>query len=163
MKGDTVDEADETFTVNLSAPLSFGLAAGAESYPQYAAIDTGSKTTTITDDDTTIRINDSTVQEGDSGNSAMPFIVTLDNPSTLTTTVHVQTQVGSGTATAGTDYIYLSTDLTFTPGQVAKTVNVFVKGDHTVEPNENFSVKLSAATNANIGDGTGNGVIVNDD
>lgn len=38
-----------------------------------------------------------------------------------------------------------------------------MNGDTTVEPDETFSVVLSNAVNATIGDGTGVGTIGNDD
>ena len=40
---------------------------------------------------------------------------------------------------------------------------VAVKGDTVREPNEAFTVKLSAPTNSGIADATGTGTIVNDD
>ena len=42
-------------------------------------------------------------------------------------------------------------------------VTVTVNGDTTVEPNENFTVDLSAAVNATISDNSGTGTITNDD
>ncbi len=95
---DSTDESNETFSLSLSSPNSVGLDTGAQSFPQYAAIDTGSKTTTIVDDDSTLRVNDVTQPEGNSGTSPMIFNVTLDNPSPLTVTVHYQTVNGSAVA-----------------------------------------------------------------
>ena len=67
-------------------------------------------------------------------------------------------------ATAGNDYSSKSGPLTFTSGQTSKTVNIVVRGDTTVEPNERFSVKLS---NCSLGcvivDNKGVGTIQNDD
>jgi len=42
-------------------------------------------------------------------------------------------------------------------------VNVAVRGDLTIEPNETFFVNLSAPVNAAIADGQGIGTITNDD
>ena len=85
----------------------------------------------ILDDDSTLRIDDSSVTEGNTGTTPMPFNVTLDNSSAVTVTVHVQTSNGS--AMAPGDYTAVSQNLTFAPGQTSKTVNVQVKGDATNE------------------------------
>ena len=53
--------------------------------------------------------------------------------------------------------------MTFAPGEVSKTIDVTVQGDTVVEPDEGFSVDLSNAVNATILDGTGAGLIINDD
>jgi hypothetical protein len=60
----------------------------------------------------------------------------------------------------------MSGALVFSPGQVSKTVSVFVNGDTTKEPTETFTVQLSNPSNAGIAgiaDGTGLGTVVNDD
>ena len=76
-------------------------------------------------------------------------------------------QQAAGTATAGTDYVARSGTLTFTDGQTTKTVNIAVKGDTTVEPNEKFNVRLSGCITSSIGchivDDKGVGTIKNDD
>jgi hypothetical protein len=78
--------------------------------------------------------------------------------------VTVKYATGGGTAAAGTDYTAIApTTLTFSPGQVAKTVTVQVKGDTVKEANETFFVNLSDATNAAIQDPRGVGTITNDD
>ncbi len=53
--------------------------------------------------------------------------------------------------------------LTFNPGQTSQSVSVAIKGDLTVEPDENFVLHLSAPTNSAIGDANGVGTIQNDD
>jgi len=69
-----------------------------------------------------------------------------------------------GTATtADNDYTAASGTLTFAPGQTSQTVAVNVNGDTKFEPNETFTVMLSAPTNATIVAGTGTGTIQNDD
>lgn len=69
----------------------------------------------------------------------------------------------NGTATAGSDYTAKSGTLTFSPGQISKTISVAVAGDTTPEVNETFHVKLSGAANTTILDGSGKGTITNDD
>ncbi len=158
---DSVDETNETYSLNLSSPNSIGLAPGLQSFPQYAAIDTGSKTTTIVDDDSTLRINDQSQLEGNSGTTPMTFTVTLDNASPLTVTVHYQTVNGS--ATSPSDFVATSGTVTFAPGVTSQPITVLIKGDTRPESNENFIVKLSSPTNAAIADAQGVGTILNDD
>jgi hypothetical protein len=56
-----------------------------------------------------------------------------------------------------------STLVTFRPGQTSEVVNVQVKGEAVVAPNETFPVTLSTPAGATIADGSGAGTIVNDD
>ncbi len=158
---DSIDETNETYSLNLSNPNSVGLDAGAQSFPQYAAIDTGSKTTTIIDDDSTMRINDVSQNEGNSGTTPMVFTVTLDNPSPLTVTAHFATVNGS--ATSPSDFVATSGTVTFAPGVTTQHITVQIKGDTSHETDENFIVRLSSPTNAAFGDSQGVGTIVNDD
>jgi DNA-binding beta-propeller fold protein YncE len=109
----------------------------------------------------TISIGDATVTEGDSGTTAASFAVTLSHASSSTVTVDWTTS--DGTATAPPDYEGASDTVTFTPGQTSATIDVNVVGDTDIEPDETFSVDLSAPTNATISDGSGVGTITNDD
>jgi hypothetical protein len=107
-----------------------------------------------------LRINDVTVAEGNTGSVAATFTVTLSAASTETITVAYAT--GDGAAT-GSDYEAASGALIFAPGEVTKTVTVLIKGDRVGEPNETFVVNLSAPTNATIADGQGAGTIIDDE
>ena len=69
----------------------------------------------------------------------------------------------NGTALAGSDYTATSGLLTFSPGQVSKSVVVTVTGDTVKEANETFVMNLSSPTGATIFDGQGVGIITNDD
>jgi hypothetical protein len=109
----------------------------------------------------TIRINDVTVKEGNTGTVSATFAVTLSARSTETITVAYAT--GNGTATAGSDYQAASGNLTFAPGDIRKTITVLVKGDRVGEPNETFVVNLSCPTHATIGDGQGVGTVLDDE
>jgi hypothetical protein len=53
--------------------------------------------------------------------------------------------------------------LTFAPGTATQTVTVAVTGDPLNEPDEQYSVSLSAPANATLGDALGAGTIANDD
>ena len=150
INGDTTDEPDETFSVNLSN------ASG-------AAITDGEGVGTITNDDAplSLSVGDATITEGDSGTTNASFTVTLSEASGQEVTVNYAT--ANGTATAGPDYQSSSGSLTFAAGETTKTVTVPVNGDTTDELDETFSVNLSSASGATIKDGEGVGTISDDD
>ncbi|MEO8216430.1 MAG: Calx-beta domain-containing protein [Acidobacteriota bacterium] len=148
--GDSVNESDETFLVNLSAPVN-------------ATILDGQGQATILNDDSApaISIGNVTVLEGNSGTVNAVFSVTLSNASSQTVTVDYAT--ASGTATSGSDFTAASSQLSFSPGQTNQTVTVAVTGDRVDEDNENFFVNLSNPVNATISIGQGTGTITDDD
>ena len=95
--GDTLDEANETFVVGLSAPTN-------------ATLGTPSQGTgTITDNDATpsLSINDLTVNEGNTGGVLATFTVTLSAVSGRTVSVNYATSNGTATTGAG-DYVAAS-------------------------------------------------------
>ena len=63
----------------------------------------------------------------------------------------------NGTATQPADYTTTSGTLTFTPGQVTKTISVPVVGDALDEIDETFVVNLSVPDNVTIADNQGVG------
>ncbi|WP_084539781.1 Calx-beta domain-containing protein [Azorhizobium doebereinerae] len=154
--GDTLHELSEAFSLQLSAPSG-------------ATINDGSAVGTITDNDAdtapdvppAISIADISVVEGDADLAHFRFQVTLSKASTQTITV--QYASSDGTAIGGTDYEVLSGTITFAPGETTQTIHAHMYGDTTVEPDETYTVTLSAPTNATIADGTAVATIVNDD
>jgi chitinase len=155
IKGDVLDEANETFTLNLSNP-------------RYATLANTSAIGTITDDDATptLSINDVTVVEGNSGTTNAAFTVTLSAPSGRTVTVYVAT--ANASAVAPGDYTARAlTKITFLAGETSKSVVVLVKGDTVIELNETFQVNLTTPVNATIAGapfGSGQGIgTINDD
>jgi len=108
-----------------------------------------------------ISIGDATVTEGDSGSLNAVFTVTLSKASTQTVTVQYATADGS--AISGADFTSVTGTLTFAPGETSKTIPVAVTGDLIDEYDENFSVNLSAPTNAKTADGIGIGTILDND
>jgi hypothetical protein len=150
--GDLLFEPDETFTVSLSGAMA-------------ADILDGQGVGTIRNDDPDtppdLRVDDVTISEGDAGNTAATFTISLNHPSPNEVRVHWAT--GNGTATAPGDYLTAAGDETFAPGDTSRRVNVPVVGDTVVEPDETFTVTLSNPSGANIGDGQGVGTIRNDD
>jgi uncharacterized delta-60 repeat protein len=108
-----------------------------------------------------VSIGNVSLNEGNSGSTTYNFTVGLSTASSQIVTVNYAT--ADGTANAPTDYQATSGSLSFAPGEISKTVTVFVNGDTTVEPNETFTVNLSSALNATILGGVGTGTIINDD
>jgi Calx-beta domain len=155
--GDTTVEPDETFTVNLSNAVGNATIADAQAVA------------TIVNDDRTatppparISIDDVTMAEGNAGQTAFRFTVSLDGAQSGPVTVDFST--ANGTATAPGDYVAGSGTVNFAPGETAKTVTVQVNGDTRKEANETFTVNLASAIgNATIADGHAIGTIVNDD
>lgn len=150
VNGDTLNEPNETFFVNVSNVVG-------------AIIADGQGQGTIVNDDAqpALSIDDVSVNEGNSGTTTATFTVSLSAASGQTVTVNYAT--ADGTATAGSDYVARSGTLTFAPGVTAQGVAVTVNGDTAVEPNETFSMALSGASNASIARTTGTATILNDD
>jgi len=110
-----------------------------------------------------LSINDVTVNEG-SGGAPVPATFTvslLGGASPNPVSVHYAT--ANGTATAPADYQAASGDVTFAPGETSKPVTVLVNPDTVDEPDETFTVTLSAPSGAGLIDPTGVGTIVDDD
>jgi hypothetical protein len=108
-----------------------------------------------------------TQTEGNSGSKAFTFTVTRAVNTTGINAVNWAV-TGSGTNPANTtDFVggVLPTGtVSFAAGETSKLVTVNVEGDTTVEPDENFTVTLSAPTNgATITTATAIGTIQNDD
>ena len=139
-------EADETFTVELSAPSG-------------ATVADGTATGTITDDDLPeLSIDDApAVGEGE----VAEFTVRLSAPSGAAVSVSYATV--DGTAAAGSDYTASSGTLRFEPGQTAQAITVATLDDGTSESDETFTVELSAPSGATVADGTATGTITDDD
>ena len=110
-----------------------------------------------------LSIGDATVTEGDSGEVVAEFTVTLS--ATPTSDVSVSFATVDGTAQAPADYSVTNGSLTFAANttELTQTISVPVKGDQLDEFDENFSVSLSGASNAEIAPGGGVGTIEDDD
>jgi Ca2+-binding RTX toxin-like protein len=113
---------------------------------------------------TKLRIADATITEPDSGTTPLTFTITANPVPTAPVTVVAKT--ANGTATAPADYTALASagvTVSFGVGQASRTVSVPIVGDLVKEPNETFTVTLSAPTGASIDDGSAVGRINNDD
>ncbi|WP_456362372.1 putative Ig domain-containing protein [Xanthomonas arboricola] len=108
-------------------------------------------------------INNVSVNEGNAGTTNATFTVSLSQPAG-TGGVSFDIATADGTATAGVDYVASSlTGQTIPAGSSSATFTVLVNGDTLSEPNETFFVNVSNVTGASVGDGQGQGTIVNDD
>lgn len=148
--GDTMDEPDETFVLNLTSPTN-------------ATIAPAQGVATITDDDAppSVSISNASRAEGNSGSAIMTFAVTLSAPSGWPASVAYATSDGSGVA--GADYSATSGTLNFVVGTTTMSINVPIIGDTVSEPNETFIVSLANPVNVSLGSAQATGTIQNDD
>ena len=104
-----------------------------------------------------------TATEGHVGRRWMTFVVTLSAP--VAETVSVAWSTAGGTAVSGRDFVRAAGRLQFAPGQTRASLRVQVIGDRLREADEQFSVRLGAATGARLATGasTATGTIFDDD
>ena len=149
VNGDTVDETQETFFLDISNV-------------QNATVSSSRGNGFIIDDDgPTISINDVSVTEGNSGTKAATFTLTLSGPSVEAIAIRAITT--PGTATASSDYDAINLVVIFQPGTVTRTIDIGIIGDTNLELNETFFVNLSDPFGTTIADGEGVGTILDDD
>jgi hypothetical protein len=98
-----------------------------------------------------------------SGTTTMRIPVTLDAPSAVTVSVHFATASfpPSVNARPGVDYVSRSGSLVFAPGQTVASIDVRVRANAAVVPDDVFFVVFSRPRMANVGGyyGLGLGVI----
>lgn len=147
---DAAVEGDESFTLTLSEPVGATLG------------DADAVGVILDDDDTVVRpvlgVTDTSVAE-----DAGPAVFEVRLSEAATTPVSVAWATGDGTAVAPGDYAGGAGRVEFAPGQVSARVSVAVVDDGAVEPDETFTLTLSAPDGATIGDGTAVGTVVDDD
>ena len=150
--GDAINEANETFVVNLSNLVGSS-----------GTIGDAQGVATITDNDPlpVLSVNDVSVTEGNAGTTTATFTVTLSAASGRPVTFNWATAAGS--ATAGTDYVAASGSRTLAAGATTATVGITVNVDLADELDETFGITLSSPGNATIGDGSGLATITDDD
>ncbi len=139
VNGTTLNEATETFSVNLSSPSN-------------AALTTGSAVGTILNDvaEPTVSIVAPPPTEApDSGTTPFVFTVNLSAASGQAITVAYAPADGSAAAAAN-QYDAASGTLTFAPGTTTQNITVQVVGTLLREPDETFTVNLSSPTNTTL-------------
>lgn len=155
---DSVDEADETFTVGACQATNPEATVCGELVQATGTIKDATNSPQLA-------ISDVSKNEGNSGLTPFDFTVTLSPSSGQVVKVNytVGTDAGASPATAAADFTVATGQLTFAAGETTKTITVEVVGDTVAEENETFKVSLSGPTNATLGDGIGLGTIKNDD
>jgi hypothetical protein len=115
----------------------------------------------IVEDDTQpgISVGDVTAAEAGAGGTIAAFTVSLSGPSSQAVSVNYATE--NGTAVAGSDYTATAGALTFSPGEVSKSVIVPLISDSVDEPAETFFLNLTAPANATLARARGTGTILN--
>jgi hypothetical protein len=149
VNGDDLREFDETFNLVLSSTT-----------PGWQMVNGQGRI--LNDDFTTISADNPSILEG--GLGATSFVTfTLNRTGILTGNAVINWATADGTATAAQpDYVAASGQVTFQDGDTQKTVQVAVKGDIIVEPNETFNLVLSTSSPGCILNG-GQATILNDD
>jgi hypothetical protein len=150
VKGDNLDENDETFVLALNNAAN-------------ATIIDGVGVGTITDDDAPPEFS---AQNGSliEGNGASFTVDLSTNLSTISgRKVKVQYSTANGTATFPSDYAQTSGILYFAPGETSKTIHVQTNPDTLVEPDETFTVNFINLSGSVINNNQSTVTIVNDD
>jgi hypothetical protein len=150
INGDTLDEPNETFALDILSPTN--VTAGATRF-----------LITIFDNDppTAIAAENTDVPEGNAGTTVVFIPVRLIRPSGHEVRVNYAT--ADITATAPADYTAASGTLVFAPGETLKTVPVSIVPDLLIEPDETFRLVLSAPVNATLQQSSAIVTILNDE
>ena len=148
--GNTLNEADEFFRMNLSRSVN-------------TVIIAGSGIGTIIDNDPLplVSIADVTTVEVNAGVRSVAFTLHLSARSGRALSVDFAT--ADGTALAGTDYVATNGTVVFPAGTITKKLTVGIIGNTVHEDAETFLLNLSNAVNATISDGQAVGNIRDND
>ncbi|MCY3596449.1 MAG: PKD domain-containing protein, partial [Rhodospirillales bacterium] len=163
--GDRDEEPDEAIVLEFYDPTGAVFQMGAT---------TERLTASIPNDDGTssrrrnLSIDSPSVAEGDDGTTTLTFTVERSGSTDPVVKVDYAVAEDSSTATAGEDYVAISTGaLTFESGEASKTIDVTVNADTVAELDETVVITLSNPYNAQFaGDAptvSGTGTITNDD
>ncbi|MCC7263932.1 MAG: T9SS type A sorting domain-containing protein [Candidatus Latescibacteria bacterium] len=148
--GDLLNEAGETFVVNLSTPVNTTLADAQ-----------GVATIADNDPQPVLTIADLVVSEGNGGATMASFTVNLSAPSGRLVSVGYATADGSAQAPA--DYLAASGTVQFAPSETSRTIAIQINGDLLDEPDEGLVLNLTNAVNAGFGDSQALLTIADDD
>jgi len=165
VKSDKVVEPEETFAVSLFGAKGVEIGDSAAVVTIQDGSAAGDNTVPAgTGELPSVSITASTpaIVEGASGKQVFAFDVTITGVPDRKVLVRYGT--ADGTATGGPDYRPRKGRLVFSDnGIVTRTINVPVKGDTEVEPDEDFVVNLLSIKNGVIATATATGTITNDD
>lgn len=159
LTGDTTDEADESFAVNLTNALLGGT--------NPLTITQAQGIGTILNDDLKVTVSNAVaIAEGNAGTSNLTFSIKLDAIPTHDVTVHYRTIDGTATSSVGfPDFTgFADATVVFHSGEQTKDVTVAVNGDSFSEAKESLKLKLTSVEGAALGTTTqATGEILNDD
>ncbi|HXQ39537.1 MAG TPA: DNRLRE domain-containing protein, partial [Anaerolineales bacterium] len=114
-----------------------------------------------------LAISDVSSFEEDAGSLTYQFVVSLSTVPSTNVSFNYATAGNSGTGGAAcsgsTDFISQSGTLSIIPPATTANINITVCGDGLAESDETFSVILTSPVNAVMNDGTGVGIIFDDD
>ncbi len=158
--GDSVDENDETFFVNLTG-AEFAVPGG-PSLP-VTSLD-NQAIGTITNDDLLLSVEASGSEPEGLVDHARIFTLSIPQISTHDVTVHYKTTDGTAVSTGSfADYIATEGDVTILAGQTSATFSVQLKGDRYAENSETFKVQYSDVHGAKLSATESNFTLANDD
>lgn len=153
VNGDTTQEPDRTFFVNLSQPNGGGV-----------TISKAQGTGTIINDD---GVQPATVQFDQPSYSVQEDLgaltIKVTRSGDTSSTVSVDYATNDGTATQKADFEYAAGTLTFAPGETSKTLSVLINDDAHIEGDEIFQVVLANSTGASLGQASVSTVTIVDD
>lgn len=145
--GDRVAEGDETYTLDLAAPVAANL-------PDPQGLGT------IQDDDSPgLSVNDARVVEPKTGPRSLAFTISLA-PANPSATVAVDWTAVGVTASPGDDFTPASGTAIFAPGATVASAAVEVLPDALAEGQETLRIDLANASGAGIAVPSGTGTIV---
>lgn len=147
--GDTLVEANETFSVTLSSPVN-------------ATLNRAQALGTIVNDDLggTVRLTNSNVNVPEGFGTIQ---INVSRTGGSASDVAVAYSVGGGTATAGLDFNAPSGVLVFAANETSKTITVQIVNDTISEDTENLSVFLTGVTGGGTIAGSGVSINIDDD
>lgn len=148
---DLAHEADETFFINLSDPVHAEL-----------LVHQGWGTIHDNDSPPAVYLRDTQVLEGDDGTASLLFAVELDRPSGAVVSASYATRDGTAAAATG-DYLASAGQVRFEAGSTNTLLQVVVRGDVGVEPDETVLVELTDLVNGMPGRIRATGTILDDD
>ena len=156
---DDLQEADERLAVELADDSLYP--------PKYALGQTFTAAVNVFDDDTPrFNIANSEIVEGDTGQSNMEFIVTLQPPVQQVQRIKWLTTTELGdSAVENQDFVAGNGELVFAAGTTEQTISIPIIGDTDLEQEESFSMLLFEPSSENVllGNTHARGIISNDD
>jgi hypothetical protein len=158
---DTIEDGNAAYTIETAPAISTD--------PDYHGLDADDVSVTNQDDDSTtlsLSVDDLSIAEGNNGDQTPgEFTITLSGPASGDEQVWYE--VADGSAKKNRDYKMLDAAsglLRFNPGETSLTVQFLILGDNKNEPDETFTLTLSAAVGgATISKAIGTTTILDDD